>query len=62
MEQPEKKQPEKEIPIRIQGHFAVYKCKDCNGTGFDPYPNHSTTHAVCIWCNGTGEHCIKHAS
>ena len=25
-------------------------CDYCNGTGWDSYPNHSTTHAVCPKC------------
>lgn len=25
-------------------------CDYCDGTGFDSYPNHSTTHGVCPKC------------
>jgi len=25
-------------------------CDYCGGSGYDPYPNHSTTHAVCPKC------------
>lgn len=52
----------KEQLLRIQGMFAVYKCKNCDGTGYDPYPNHSTAYPTCSWCNGTGESNNKHAS
>lgn len=29
-------------------------CRNCGGDGYDPYPNHSTTPAICPCCVGTG--------
>lgn len=43
--------PKTEAPIT---HFKVLtrECDRCDGTGYDPHPNHSTTHPVCPKCEG----------
>ncbi len=30
-------------------------CTHCEGSGWDSYPNHSTTYPICTWCEGTGK-------
>ena len=30
------------------------KCNACDGTGYNPYPNHDTTPAICAECKGEG--------
>jgi len=34
-------------------------CNHCKGTGFDPYPNHSTSYPTCMVCNGLEKQAFK---
>jgi len=36
--------------LPIQDVSKSFICDYCNGTGWDSYPNHSTTHAPCPKC------------
>lgn len=42
----------KEIRERLGMRTDV--CEHCDGTGFDSFPNYSTSYPTCTWCNGTG--------
>lgn len=47
--------PSKKVaPKKVSPGEGCGVCESCGGSGYDPYPNHSTTHAICQECNGLG--------